>query len=130
MHRLSEADYIIALDTNGEIEEKGTFDRLKSTDGYTNSLAVTRRKPKDSPKDRDNRLAYLLEGMLPPSATEAEEDTDQNHAGDLTVYRYYIETFGWVKWTIFMFLCAIYGFAVAFPSKRLWNCSWTSEIFR
>ena len=128
VHRLSEADYIIALDNNGEIDEKGTFDRLKSTDGYTNSLAVTRRKSTDAPKDRDNRLAYLLEGMLPPSATEAEEDTKQNHAGDFTIYKYYIQTFGWVNWFLFMFFCAIYGFSVAFPSKMPEDCTGSFRV--
>jgi hypothetical protein len=38
-------------------------------------------------------------------------------AGDLTIYKYYIQTFGWTRWTIFCFFCALYGFGTAFPSN-------------
>ena len=116
MHRLSEADYIIALDNEGEIDERGTFDRLKDTDGYTSTLALTHRTPRVPPKD-DNKLANLIGGTLPPSASEARQDIKQNHAGDLTIYKYYIETFGWVNWAIFTSICIMYGFGTAFPSK-------------
>ena len=119
MHRLSEADYIIALDNDGGIDEMGTFDRLNDTDGYTNSLALTHRKPNPPPKNTDNKLAILIGGMLPPSTSEARQGTKENHTGDLTIYRYYIDTFGWVNWTIFTSICIMYGFGTAFPSMVL-----------
>ena len=116
VHRLSEADYIIALDNEGEIDERGTFDRLKDTDGYTSTLHLTHRAPKVPLKDNDSRLVNLIGGTLPPSTSEARQDTKTSHAGDLTIYRYYIETFGWVNWAIFTSICILYGFGTAFPS--------------
>ena len=117
MHRLSQADYIIALDNDGEIDERGTFARLNNTDGYTSSLALTDRAPKALPKVTDNRLANLI-GVTPPTnAPGAQQEKTDIHAGDLTIYRYYIETFGWVNWAIFTSICIVYGFGTAFPSK-------------
>ena len=116
MHRLSEADYIIALDNEGGIDERGTFDRLKDTDGYTSSLVLTHRTPRIPLKDNDNKLANLIGGTLPPSTSEAHQDMTENRAGDLTIYKYYIETFGWANWAIFTSICIIYGFGTAFPS--------------
>lgn len=117
VHRLAEADYIIALDNDGEIDERGTFDRLRDTDGYTSSLALNHRAPKIPPRDKDNRLANLIGGTLPPSTSEAQQETKKNHAGDLTIYRYYIETFGWINWAVFTSICIMYGFGTAFPSR-------------
>lgn len=114
VHRLSEADYIIALDNSGEIDEKGTFDCLINTDGYTSSLGLKRRIPQISTKE--NKLVNFLQGALPASASKEASDTGKAPAGDMTVYKYYIETFGWGNWAIFTSACVVYGFGTAFPS--------------
>ena len=116
VHRLSQADYIIALGNDGEIDEKGTFAVLNSTDGYTSRLDLIDRAVKNAPKHTDKRLSNLIGGTLSTHAPEAQQEQTDIHAGDLTIYRYYIETFGWGNWAIFTSICIIYGFGTAFPS--------------
>ncbi|KAF2500059.1 hypothetical protein BU16DRAFT_578086 [Lophium mytilinum] len=123
VHRLSQADHIIALDSEGSIAEQGTFEELYLHDGYVRSLCSTLsdhsiyRQEKDEKKD-------TLRGFGASQKTEKELTTveETTAAGDLTIYKYYIQTFGWTRWVIFCCFCALYGFGTAFPN--LWVKWW------
>lgn len=65
-----------------------------------------------------------------PTAEERNRDVidETVNAGDLQVYKYYIETFGWYNWCLFMLFCSMYGFGVAFPSKLSFYISCTNGL--
>ncbi|KAH5699701.1 hypothetical protein HBI44_063230 [Parastagonospora nodorum] len=54
-----------------------------------------------------------------------EKIEEENGAGDFTIYGYYIGTFGWLRWLVFCFFCALYGFGTAFPN--VWVKWWTTH---
>lgn len=120
VHRMPQADHIITLGSDGTIIEQGTFDELRELNGYVGTL---------DHGDRNN----FSEGDKAPIkgfkqsliAQKEKEEIDQQAAvGDATIYKYYIETFGWWRWAAFCFFCALYGFGTAFPSTFLSFSSW------
>lgn len=127
VRRFAQADHIIALGQDGAIAEQGTFDDLSRANGYVSLLC----KEGSGPPER--HVTEKRSFMLPssPGSTQAEsssdKETDSHPAaslGDLSIYAYYIRTFGWTRWVIFWILCALYGFGTAFPS--VWVKWWTA----
>ncbi|OCL12604.1 P-loop containing nucleoside triphosphate hydrolase protein [Glonium stellatum] len=121
VHRLSQADYIIALDQDGTITEQGTFDELYHLDGYVNSLSLTGRSIYR--QDNERALKGFKASLVSLKAPNSIED--ETAAGDLTIYQYYIQTFGWKRWMIFTFFCSLYGFGTAFPN--VWIKWWAQH---
>ncbi|KAL2059240.1 hypothetical protein ABVK25_000532 [Lepraria finkii] len=103
VHRLSDAEYITALNGDGEIDEIGTFDRLIGNHGYISSLNLAYRKPQAA--TNVNRLTNLLQGMPQLRTPVDMSETEKNTSGDLTIYKNYIDTFGWGNWTVFTSIC-------------------------
>ncbi|KAF2814016.1 P-loop containing nucleoside triphosphate hydrolase protein [Mytilinidion resinicola] len=123
VHRLSQADHIIALDSKGTIGEQGTFEELYLHHGYVRSLCSSLSDHSIYRQEKDEKKE-TLKGFGATQKVEKELTTveDSTAAGDLTIYKYYIHTFGWTRWVIFCFFCALYGFGTAFPN--LWVKWW------
>lgn len=122
-HRLAEADLIIALDPDGTIAQQGTYEELSNSEGYVSSLQVKERKGENMADQGSNPPAEavreaLAKALPEVSATEAA-------TGDLDTYKYYIECFGWVRWFIFVFICAAFGFFAIFP--QIWIKWWAAD---
>lgn len=113
VHRLSQADHIISLGADGTITEQGTFEELYRLDGYVGNLEYNERTVYN--QDDKQTIKGFKQSLIATKEKEAIEQ--ENAAGDLTIYGYYIRTFGWFRWIIFCFFCALYGFGTAFPSK-------------
>jgi ATP-binding cassette subfamily C (CFTR/MRP) protein 1 len=127
VHRLSAADHIIALGKDGRLVEHGSFRQLHMGTGYIGSLNLRRRKipTKPPPVEREQLVRRATNAAMRVSKvfTVVEEEQSEKKTssgsgeGDLTVYGYYIETFGWLHWGLFFVLCGFYGFGTAFPRK-------------
>lgn len=125
VHRLSSADHIIALGSTGEILEQGTFEELNANGsaGYVYSLSLSSRAVTEASLNKEDETAQAIMTSVEESAKKEPEDdgSDGNgrRTGDLTVYKYYIETIGWGSWCIFVSLCCAYGFGSVFPRKYI-----------
>lgn len=114
VHRFPQADHIIALGSNGTVTEQGTYDELRQQGGYVCNLSHDGERNVATQGER-SAIKGFKQSLLHSKMEEKIEE--ENGAGDLTIYGYYIRTFGWLKWFIFCFFCALYGFGTAFPSK-------------
>jgi ATP-binding cassette subfamily C (CFTR/MRP) protein 1 len=79
---------------------------------------LTRRGERNVQKQSErHEIKGFKQSMLHSKIQEKIEE--ENGAGDFTIYGYYIGTFGWLRWLVFCFFCALYGFGTAFPSKSI-----------
>jgi ABC-type multidrug transport system fused ATPase/permease subunit len=123
VHRLPQADHIIALGSDGTISEQGTFDELCQLNGYVGTLDHSDRNAVNEGDKDKTAIKGFKQSLV---ARKEQEEIDQaNAVGDATIYAYYIKTFGWWRWSIFCLFCALYGFGTAFPSKSLFLVSVT-----
>lgn len=114
VHRFAQADHIISMGSDGTIVEQGTFDELRQQGGYVSNLS--RHGDRNAQKQGErHEIKGFKQSLLHSNMQEKIEE--ENAAGDLTIYGYYIGTFGWMRWLVFCFFCAVYGFGTAFPSK-------------
>jgi ATP-binding cassette subfamily C (CFTR/MRP) protein 1 len=94
------ADNILALDKDGKVVEQGTFDYLRSRDGFVSKLMLHPELLKSGSRsdDTENTLqkmpAAAVAKVLPgPSANDAADLARQT--GDISVYKYYLKSIGW-----------------------------------
>ncbi|KAF2008813.1 hypothetical protein BU24DRAFT_359666 [Aaosphaeria arxii CBS 175.79] len=123
VHRLPQADHIIALGSDSTIAEQGNFQELYSLDGYVKNLCANGSERSTYSQGDKNTIKGFKQSLVHWKEAEAVEK--ENAAGDLTIYAYYIKTFGWTRWIIFCFFCALYGFGTAFPN--VWVKWWATH---
>lgn len=140
-HRLSYADYIIALSAHGTISEEGTFAELMNSGGYVSTLAA-RHKAEDGNIDEQPSTT----GDLQDSAAthNIAPETPVRPLGDIHVYKYYFAAVGWANTSGFFVLIMSFAFFTRFPgeirntpmwygsftdrSLDLWMKFWTSAV--
>ena len=119
MQHLRHADSIIVLSTDGNVASHGTFDELKRSNSYFQSLLI-----KDHRTDEENVIEN--EQMHQSTAMPLDEaDIDQEWrvdelsraTGDVTLYKYYIQSIGGLYCSLFFGLYICYIFCVSFPRK-------------
>ncbi|KID91337.1 ABC transporter, transmembrane domain, type 1 [Metarhizium guizhouense ARSEF 977] len=120
VHRLSAADHIIALSSDGRVLEQGSFEELQATGAYTRALAPSKRKTASAEGPMTTQINTQLSHAIAPEVPKGL----QRRTGDGTVYNYYIATFGWYKWSILMFFAACYGLLTVFP--QVWVNWWAT----
>ncbi|KAH7074750.1 P-loop containing nucleoside triphosphate hydrolase protein [Paraphoma chrysanthemicola] len=121
VHRFTKADHIITLGSDGTITEQGTFDELQQQGGYVSNLTRQGNRTAEKQGER-HAIKGFKQSLVHMKAEESIEK--ENAAGDLTIYSYYIGTFGWLRWLVFCFFCALYGFGTAFPN--VWVKWWAT----
>lgn len=105
--------------------EQGTFEELNAsgTAGYVHSLSLSSRPAAESTLTKEDETTQVLRTSVEGLAKQELDDDDsggkKRGSGDLTVYKYYIETIGWGSWCIFVSLCCLYGFGTVFPRKYI-----------
>lgn len=112
VHRLGQADHIIALADNTIIQQ-GTLEDLCRQGGYVSGL--TRQKSEDEQiETQENKLFQPTK----QDTTQIKMDSvpSKSTPNDTATFLYFIRTVGVGNWCIFCCFCAIYGFAMAFPS--------------
>jgi ATP-binding cassette subfamily C (CFTR/MRP) protein 1 len=94
------ADNILVLDKDGKVVEQGTFDYLRSRDGFVSKLMLHPELLKSGSRsdNTENTLqkmpAAAVAKVLPgPSANDAADLARQT--GDISVYKYYLKSIGW-----------------------------------
>lgn len=127
VRRFAQADHIIALGQDGTIVEQGTFDELSRANGYVSAICKEEHDPTErhvTPK-RSSIMPSSLDSAQAKSSSDDEANAHPAASlGDLSIYGYYIRTFGWTRWVVFWIFCALYGFGTAFPS--VWVKWWAS----
>jgi ATP-binding cassette subfamily C (CFTR/MRP) protein 1 len=109
------ADHIIALDSAGTIVEQGSYEDLVAGGGYLQSLETQDWHGSLVDLSKGDNGFHASSGTLIPVASS----DDSRRTGDLTVYKYYIDTIGWSTWLIFVVLCALFVFGLIFPRTYL-----------
>lgn len=113
VHRLSYADHVIVLNSEGRITEQGNYNALSATTKHAQS-----QPPEYSAFEETQRAGTDSE----PNAAVEIPSTDgvtsgDRRSGDLTVYNYYTKTVGVLNTIIFVALCAIFCWALVFPRE-------------
>lgn len=123
VHRLPDSDQIIVLNQKGTIAEQGSFRQLSSRPGYVSKLDLHQRQGGLTKEGERSLFANETQEAL----AKALPDVNAHDAstGDLSVYKYYIESFGWARWWIFVAICSFYGFGVVFP--QAWVRWWAAD---
>jgi ATP-binding cassette subfamily C (CFTR/MRP) protein 1 len=130
VHRLPDADQIIVLGHGGFSTEQGSFSELVSRPGgyisklsFQNGAEFQENRSRRS-KENDLPVSYAIYEALAKALPPHVEATDSS-VGDLEIYKYYIKTFGWTRWWIFIAICSFYGFGVVFP--HAWAQMWATH---
>ncbi|KAF7539141.1 hypothetical protein G7Z17_g12477 [Cylindrodendrum hubeiense] len=116
---LSSADLILCLEGDGKLSEQGTFDFLRNSGGYMQTLI------KDSPGSGCSDHGDYIEPVEDINATAADSNAKpvENKAldkrrqlGDKTVYGYYFGSIGYFFVCILIMLEIVWAFLESFPS--------------
>jgi ATP-binding cassette subfamily C (CFTR/MRP) protein 1 len=94
------ADNILVLDKDGKVVEQGTFEYLRSRDGFVSKLMLhpelleSKSRSGDA-EDASQKVpaAAVAKVLRGPSANDAADLARQT--GDISVYKYYLKSIGW-----------------------------------
>jgi ABC-type multidrug transport system ATPase subunit len=124
VHRLPYSNHIIALDRSGHVSEQGTFDELKNSGGYVQSLAA-----KHKEEDESNVKAEVtVQTSNKPLLVAEDEDTElevaelNRRTGDFSVYKYYFAAMGWKQNTVFALCIILWGVGTKLTEFLLTFC--------
>jgi ATP-binding cassette subfamily C (CFTR/MRP) protein 1 len=109
VHRLSYADHIVALKSDGSISEQGTLSELKTNGGY---LALLKTQYKDHEKDLPNPQGQKSPKIVNNDPNQeshigAMEGKLSRQNGDVGLYLYYFGSVHWASsafWMTFFIL--------------------------
>jgi hypothetical protein len=119
VRHLSIADNIIVLDANGHISEQGSFESLRSKDGFVSKVILhpdildqssSTRLSEGESATKASTIPRILQG------TTANDVADlTRRIGDIAVYKYYLAAIGWkLGWSVTV-MSFIYMLAQKFP---------------
>ncbi|TVY83108.1 ABC transporter FUM19 [Lachnellula suecica] len=117
------SDHIIVLGTDGNIFEQGSFDQLRSRDGFINKII---RQPDILQTKAQEITTIATSSKIPqpvmPKALRGPTANDNNdltrRIGDLSVYKYYISSIGWKIALVNGVTSVVYVLSANFP--QLW----------
>ncbi|RDL32356.1 p-loop containing nucleoside triphosphate hydrolase [Venustampulla echinocandica] len=121
VRNISLADHIVVLGPDGKIIDQGTYRNLVYASSYLESLGTREKTLNASEPEKidDDTVPGLAAARTPYQPS----DIDDKRKSDLTIYRYYIDTVGWVTWGFFVLLCSGFVFGLVFP--QIWIQFWT-----
>jgi len=125
VHRLSYSDHVIAMSGDGRIVEQGSFEQLRSSGGYVQSLAA-RIKSEDTASSDEQRPDVSNGPAAFKSENEEEIEELNRQTRDFAVYTYYFGSIGWVTTAIFFAFVVLYG--VASKMTEFLITFWTKAI--
>lgn len=113
VHRLPYSDHVISLNATGRVLEQGTYDQLKKSGGYVESLATQTKSEDASQKSTsvEEDLQDTKSSSANPEVTEFEIEAEElkRQTGDFAVYRYYFASIGWRINLPFFIMVLLYG---------------------
>jgi ABC-type multidrug transport system ATPase subunit len=116
VHRLPYSNHVIALDAMGRITEQGSFEILKNSGGYVQSLATKHKGEYDSSSGGnppDTAAPIKLVPTFPADQEEFNAQTEElnRQTGDFQVYKYYFAAISWKDNLCFLFFVILFGTA-------------------
>ncbi|KAH7329994.1 putative ATP-binding cassette transporter [Rhexocercosporidium sp. MPI-PUGE-AT-0058] len=127
IQRLSFADHIIALDSTGRVVEQGSFQHLRNSGGYVQSLA-SKLKSEGTAKTSGSGNGGPSK-LMPTSEDEELEIAEleiNRQSGDFAVYKYYFRATGWFNTAAFF--ASIIMFGVAIKMTEFLLTYWTKAV--
>ncbi|PYI02912.1 ABC multidrug transporter [Aspergillus sclerotiicarbonarius CBS 121057] len=131
VRHLPAADHIIALG-DGTIAEQGSFDRLRTTQGYVQRLGLKGSSNSDASSDKTASEKSMREPNPQPLHTTttntsslALDTHSSRQVGDKTVYKHYFKSMGWLVAGCSLFFAALWGFFTNFAT--VWLTYWTDD---
>ncbi|RDW58811.1 ABC transporter-3 [Coleophoma cylindrospora] len=122
-HLLLNADHIIILGNDGQIEDQGNFRELRARGGYVGNMIVQEQAdaPTNDPVDSGSVSAasLTLNDYMATRTTELRE----NKLSDCSIYSYYLRAAGWANSCFFIINVTILAFCFNFPT--LWLQWWS-----
>ncbi|KAH8808808.1 putative multidrug resistance-associated protein [Xylogone sp. PMI_703] len=115
VHRLPYSHHIIALDRSGNVSEQGSFDQLKNSGGYVQSLVTKLRAEEASNRDEDKKEILDVDQDKPiipimdQDSTQRELEELSRQTGDIRVYKYYFSSISWHANLIFAVFVLLFG---------------------
>jgi hypothetical protein len=109
------ADHITATG-DGTIVEQGSFDRLDLMEGYLSSISQHENRAEASPKEDIVPLIPTNALKLRPKPKRPQAD-EKRQTGDLTVYKYYCSSAGWLNIAFAISTDVASAFCVVFSSE-------------
>lgn len=118
------ADSIVVLGEDGRIAEQGSFDSLRSRQGFVSKLLLhpelLESKRVEEPLDSATKVKSKPAPALPkvlrgPSDNDVADLT--RRIGDLAVYKYYLKSIGWKIALLEVASCSVFMLAQVFPRK-------------
>ncbi|KAF4462606.1 Multidrug resistance-associated 1 [Fusarium albosuccineum] len=125
---LFSADHIICLDKNGSISEQGSYDKLKTTTGYVQTLPrEIDASPTSTTSERPTEEEVSVDGSMPQADCSSghEQQDVRRQLGDSTVYRYYFSSIGGGFLFTLLALEIVWAFLESFPT--IWLKFWTDD---
>ncbi|TVY88460.1 ABC transporter [Lachnellula willkommii] len=114
------SNQIIVLGADGKIAEQGSFEELRSQDGFVNRIILQPEllQSKESEKVSANASSSQpLEAgpktLRGPTASDAADLS--RRIGDISVYKYYLRAIGWKNVTVSIVASVVYTFCSIFP---------------
>ena len=108
VHRLQNANHVIALASDGTIREQGPPQSVLSMNGYVHSLFKAGHEDKEISRGE----ASVPESHTNPSVAQEAQGNGGEEQRSVAVYLYYFKAIGWLNSLIF--ICGAVSFAVFF----------------
>ncbi|EAW08899.1 putative ABC transporter [Aspergillus clavatus NRRL 1] len=117
---LPDADQIIVLGSEGRIDSQGSFDSLRSSDGYVQKLSIEGYTATHAEDTTETQAALSTQDDL---VRAAETDLKDRQTGEWSVYVYYLQAAGKINSLFFLIYVAVVAFCYNFPN--LWVQWWS-----
>jgi hypothetical protein len=118
-HHLPYSNYIVALNEDGAIVEKGFYDELVAAKGYISSLNSTASRVNTERAPDVVLDDETLQELNLPEDDNADDTSRQT--GDWSVYMYYFQHIGWSLLALFVGLCAFFVLCMIAPRESIRN---------
>lgn len=128
VHRLSYADHIIAMDSDGSIAEQGRLEELEASGGYVALLKARYRSDNsdDETNPQNQAAAVALAGLEDASGINPTEEELTRQHGDFSLYLYYFGSVHWASTAVWMSCFVLQG--VAYKLSEFLVNLWTSSL--
>lgn len=109
------ADKIIVLTSDGEIDQQGSYQQLRSSEGFVKSVSAQDRafEGGETPQDSVSLARKVGQGPTPEQVYDLTRRT-----GDMSVYKYYFMTIKKSSVAIFLATNVVYAFCYGFLRKH------------
>ncbi len=119
VHFLPRADWILSLNSEGEVSEQGTFFQLRTSKGYVGQLDLTQNEVEASTSTDSKESIKSPDYAFGLGKVQAQpaQDEGSRQTGDFAVYLYYFRASGLGNFAYYAVLQLLWAFFATFPSK-------------